>query len=181
MSTYRYNENGDVVRDDGTILSRDALHPDRAAFALWLSDGNAVDSSPEPTIAHRRANVWLLIKAERTRREGGGVQAGGHWFKSDADSRIKFMHLNSKVASILAAGGTADTVLTVAGQPLQWKTEANVMVPMTVGLLQDICTAMEILDASAFARGEVLRFQVEASDAPESIVIASGWPEILEV
>lgn len=152
--------------------------------AKWTGSAFTFEAiqTPEPevkTLAERRAAVWSQIKAERTLRENGGVQAGGHWFQTDADSRIRFIRLDAKATAALAAGGTAATVLKVAGQDLHWKTAENGLVPMTAGLAQSIANAIENLDAAAFARGEILRAQVNASDNPELIDIASGWPAVL--
>ncbi len=132
---------------------------------------------PQP-IADRRAAVWERVKAERTRRQNGGVQVSGHWFQTDQTSRIQLMRLDMKATAALAGGGTSTDVLTVAAQPLQWKTWENGLVPMTVSLAQGIAQAVEVLDALAFGRGEVLRQQIEASSDPEAINITTGWPAI---
>jgi hypothetical protein len=50
-----------------------------------------------------------------------------------------------------------------------------------VALAQGIAAAIEVLDALAFARGEQLRAQIEASDDPASIDITVGWPEIYQI
>lgn len=130
------------------------------------------------SIENRRAAVWDRVKAERTRRQSGGVLVSGHWFQTDQNSRIQLMRLDMKASAALAGGGASTDVLTVAGQPLQWKTWENGLVPMTVALAQGIASAVEILDALAFGRGEVLRQQIEASITPESIDITTGWPII---
>lgn len=132
--------------------------------------------SANKVLADRRDAVWERIKAERTRRENGGVTAGGHWFQTDSDSRIKMLRLESKAVAALAAGGAATDVLTVAGQPINWKTTENGLVPMTVSLAQGIMTGIEVLDALAYTNAEVLRAQVMASAEPEAINITTGWP-----
>lgn len=151
-------------------------------FVHDLTTGQTVElpdleATPAP-IADRRAAVWERVKAERGRRQVGGVQVATHWFQTDQNSRIQLMRLDMKASAALAAGGTSTDVLTVAGQPLAWKTWENGLVPMTVALAQGIAGAVEVLDALAFARGEVLRAQIEASSDPESIDITTGWPAI---
>lgn len=133
---------------------------------------------PAPTLEDRRATVWESIKAERSRRESGGVQVAGHWFQTDADSRIKFLRLGMKASEALFSGGTSGTVLQVAGQDVYWKTTENGLVPMTVDLAQGIVVAVEVLDALAYAHAELLRAQVLESLVPEEIDIESGWPAI---
>jgi hypothetical protein len=147
-----------------------------------ISTGETVElpdlpQTPVP-LADRRAAVFERVKAERTRRQVGGVQVSGHWFQTDQNSRIQLMRLDMKASAALAGGGTSTDVLTVAGQPLQWKTWENGLVPMTVALAQGIASAVEILDALAFGRGEVLRQQIDASTNPEAIDITTGWPPI---
>lgn len=161
---------------DNAYIPVDQANRAYQEYLVWLVAGNTPAPLDVASIDERRAAVWLQIKSERTRRENGGVQLGGHWFQTDADSRIRFMRLDAKASSALAAGGTPSTVLTVGGQDLHWKTEENELVPMTAGLAQSIATAIENLDAAAFARGEALRAQVNASDSPESIDITTGWP-----
>lgn len=132
------------------------------------------------SIEQRRAEAWERVKAERTRRVNGGVQVAGDWFHSDVDSRVQHMRLDSKAAALLADGGSVEDILTVAGQPIYWKTLSNGLVPMTAGLAQSIPVAIEVLDALAFARAETLRAQIEVSENPEAIDISSGWPAIYE-
>lgn len=127
-----------------------------------------------------RAAVWGQVKAERKRRTEGGVMVNTHWFQTDSDSRIQLLRMDQKAAAALAAGGQPTDMLTVAGQSIYWKTYDNGLVPMTIALAQGIAAAIEVLDALAFARGEQLRVQIEASTAPESIDITAGWPAIYE-
>lgn len=127
-----------------------------------------------------RSAVWEQVKAERKRRTEGGVLVSGHWFQTDSDSRIQFLRLDQKAAAALAAGGQPTDMLTVAGQSIYWKTYDNGLVPMTIALAQGIAAAIEVLDALAFARGEQLRAQIEASTDPESVDITAGWPPIYE-
>lgn len=151
-------------------------------FELNLATGQTIElpdlGLPALPIADRRAAVWERVKAERTRRQNGGVQVSGHWFQTDQTSRIQLMRLDMKATAALAGGGAASDVLTVVAQPIAWKTWENGVVPMTVGLAQGIATAIEVLDALAFGRGEVLRQQIEASSDPESLDITTGWPVI---
>lgn len=135
-------------------------------------------ANPVPSIEARRAAAWAAVKAERSRRKDGGVQVSGHWFQTDSDSRIQLMRLDSKAVALLAGGGAPTDVLTVMGQPIPWKTTENGLVPMTAALAQNIVLAVEVLDAMAFGRAEVLRQQIEASESPELIDISTGWPVV---
>lgn len=178
---YRLTSTPNVVvriADGAVITVGELATEDSAAYQAWLAGGGVPEPVLQPTLPQRRDAVWERVKAERTRRQSGGVLVTGHWFQTDQNSRIQLMRLDMKASAALAGGGTTSDVLTVAGQPLQWKTWENGLVPMTVGLAQGIAAAVEILDALAFGRGEVLRQQIEASSNPEAIDITTGWPAI---
>lgn len=164
-----------IIRNE-PLASLDAY---QYAFELWEARRLVVDAPPTAaTLEQRRAACWEAVKEERSRRKDGGVQAGGHWFQTDSDSRIQLMRLDSKATAAIAAGGLPTDVLTVAGQPIYWKTTDNGLVPMTVALAQGVVSAVEVLDALAFARAETLRAQIMASNNPESINITTGWPAV---
>lgn len=158
--------------------SQDHLIP---AGAQQITEAQAIElANPAPSLEDRRADAWERVKAERSRRVNGGVQVAGHWYHTDVDSRVQHMRLDAKAAALLADGGSVADILTVAGQPVYWKTLSNGLVPMTAGLAQAIPVGIETLDALAFARAETLRAQIEASEDPEAIDISAGWPAIYE-
>lgn len=166
---------------DGAFIPADPANMDYAAYLAWLDAGNTPEPAPETSIESRRSARWEQVKAERRRRQDGGVQVSGHWFQTDTESRIQLLRLDQKASNTLAAGGQSTDMLTVAGQPIYWKSTDNGLVPMTVALAQGIAIAIEVLDAMAFARGEQLRAQIEASSNPEAIDISTGWPPIFGV
>lgn len=164
---------------DGAIIPPDPGNADRQAYLIWLAqEGNVTQPLDVVPIQERRAAVWALVKAERHRREYGGVFAGGHWFQTDVESQIKHQSNLIDAKDALAAGGTVNDVLTIAGQPVGWKTFDNGVVPMTIGLAQAIAQAIKIQTALAYVRGQALQAQIDASDNPESIEITTGWPPI---
>lgn len=149
-------------------------------------DLEEIPAEPEPepeqpaplTLAERRAIRWEQIKAERSRREYGGVLVAGHWFQTDLQSQIKHQSNLIDAKDILSAGGTNDDILTIGGQPVGWKTYDNGVVPLTVGLAVAIAGAIKVQTALAYAKGEQLRAQIEVSDDPESIDTTTGWPPV---
>lgn len=175
---YQLTTTGVIRRADGLCIPVDQSNADYAAYLAWLAEGNTPEPAPQVSIEARRAAVWERVKAERRRRQDGGVQVSGHWFQTDTESRIQLLRLDQKAGNTLTAGGQSTDMLTVAGQDIYWKTYDNGLVPMTVALAQGIVLAVEVLDALAFARGEQLRAQIEVSDDPESIDITAGWPVI---
>jgi hypothetical protein len=159
--------------------SQDHLIP---AGAQQITEAQAIEiANPPPTIEERREAVWEAVKSERKSRVNGGVIVAGHWYHTDVDSRVQHMRLDAKAAALLAGGGAAGDMLTVAGQPIYWKTLSNGLVPMTAGLAQTIVAAIEVLDAQAFARAEELRAQIETSSDPDGIDITTGWPSTYAV
>lgn len=170
----------EIMDDSGQIVSNIKLNSfsEYSPVLGLFNSAKDVLYPPEvlPTIQNRRLAVWEKIKAHRTFVEGDGVYVQGHWYHTDADSRIKFMRLDRKADIALAAGGQASTLLQVVGNNIYWKTLPNVMVGVTCSIAQGVVQATEILDATGYARAEVLRNQVMASNSPESINIMSGWP-----
>lgn len=138
-----------------------------------------VDPEPEPpTLAERREAVWTAVKAERSRREYGGVLVSGHWFQTDLESQIKHQSNLIDAKDILAGGGTNTDLLTIGGQPVGWKTFDNGVVPMTVGLAVGIASAIKVQTALVYAHGQALYAEIMASEDPESIDITTGWPPV---
>ncbi len=151
---------------------------DLATFQMALDQWEAarVIADTPPSLPERRATRWEQAKAERSRREYGGVQAAGHWFQTDPESQLKLMRLDMKADAVLASGGAATDVLTILGQPVGWKTYDNGVVPMTAGLAKEIATAIEAQSALSYARGQALYAQIMTSEDPEAIDITTGWP-----
>lgn len=149
------------------------------ALDAWEVERAKADAPP--TLEARRQVRWEQVKAERSRREYGGVRASGHWFQTDAESQIKLLRLDQKADAVLAAGGDVADVLTILGQPVAWKTYDNGVVPMTAGLAKEIAMAIEVQSALAYVRGQALYAEIMASESPESIDITTGWPAIYEV
>lgn len=153
------------------------LSPFQQALDQWEAARSAADAPPEPpTLAERRAAAWERVKAERSRREYGGVLVSGHWFQTDPESQIKHQSNLIDAKDILAGGGTNTDLLTIGGQPVGWKTYDNGVVPLTVGLAVAIAGAIKVQTALAYARGQALYAQIMTSDDPESIDITTGWP-----
>lgn len=149
-------------------------------YQAWLDAGNTPELTPEDSIEQRRETRWTDVKAERSRREYGGVQVAGHWFQTDLESQIKHQSNLIDAKDILAGGGTNTDLLTIGGQPVGWKTFDNGVVPMTVGLAIGIAAAIKVQTALSYARGQTLYAEIMASDNPESIDITTGWPPVYE-
>lgn len=114
-----------------------------------------------------RQKKWEQIKAERERRsQHGGYQAAGKWFHSDTFSRSQQLGL----------------VLLGANVPpgLMWKTMDGTFIEMTPALAQQVFQAAALSDNAFFSYAENLRQQIENSEDPESIDIATGWPPTFE-
>ena len=131
----------------------------------WLLQSGAFVPPPASPLAVRQAAAWERIKAERDRRKVLGVLAGGHWFHSDADSRIQQLSL---------------FVMGAAVPSIRWKTltasGAPVFVTMTQALAGAIFQGTAASDAAVFGAAEAHRIAMEASSTPETYDFSGGWP-----
>lgn len=106
--------------------------------------------------------VWLKIKAERDRRKDLGVLAAGHWFHSDAASRIQQLALVIMGANMPAG--------------IQWKTMSDEFVLMTPTLAGQIFTATATLDQVLFSNAITHRTAMMAEAVPSEYDFSTGWP-----
>lgn len=152
-------------RTDGPLPSIKLGGMVRVDGALEFSQ-ELFDASTSARSAASQAEAWERIKAERDRRKVLGVFASGHWFHSDADSRIQQLSLFVMGAAVPA---------------IQWKTltasGAPVFVTMTQGLAAAIFQATAASDAAVFGAAEAHRVAMEASDSPEAYDFSGGWPD----
>lgn len=153
-----------IEADEEFAASIGAIDATGAAIGdLW--DGETFTPPPAPPLTDRQSASWERIKAERDRRKVLGVFAGGHWFHSDADSRIQQL-------SLFVMGSNVPAV--------EWKTltasGAPVFVTMTQSLAAGIFQATAASDAAIFAAAEAHRTAMEASDSPEAYDFTGGWP-----
>lgn len=166
-----------IVRNDQI----DNIAPFQQALDQWETARTEADAPPPPpSLSERRSTRWEQVKAERARREYGGIQAGGHWFQTDVQSQVKHQSNLIDAKDILAAGGAPTDVLTIGGQPVGWKTFDNGVVPLTVSLVMEIAGAIKVQTALSYARGQALYDEIMSSSDPESIDITTGWPAIYE-
>lgn len=125
------------------------------------ANGNPVlQDPPKPT----PAQIWEAIKSERERRKQGGVNVGGRWFHSDANSRIQQIGLVMMGTNIPAN--------------LQWKTMGGEFVAMTPALATQIFQAVAAHDMAVFGTAEMHRVRMEASPEPWAYDYSTGWPHI---
>ncbi len=119
--------------------------------------------------AAARAAKWEAITAERDRRKALGVKVGGHWYHSDADSRIQQISLFVMGASV---------------PPIPWKTLTTTPPPVFVVMTQTIAAGIfqntAASDAAIFAAAEVHRAAMEARPDPENYDCSGGWPASIE-
>jgi hypothetical protein len=124
-------------------------------------------AAPAPELSAVRAQKWEAIKAIRDRK----VQNGGYkvtvssvvkWFHSDTFSRTQQMGLVMFGASCPA---------------VPWKTLDGSYVTMSQALAGQIFQAAAVQDQLLFSKAEALKVAVYASTDPDSVDIATGWPD----
>ena len=120
---------------------------------------------PVPSIAEIHTAKWQKIKAERARRQAGGVKVGSDkWFHSDTDSRIQQIGLVMMGMNIPVG--------------LEWKTMDGTKVPMTPELAKQIFDAVVTHDRELFVVAEEHRAAMEASADPANYDYSANWPPI---
>lgn len=148
---------------------RAAGHWLREENGTWVSSNDeavqAIIDAYDPLPEARRAK-WLEVQAERDRRKGAGVSAGGYVFHSDPDSRIQQLGLVMMGASMPVG--------------LMWKTIGGQLAPMTPTLAMQLFQATAASDQAIFAAGEVHRNAIDALtdlDAVTGYDFSGGWPQ----
>ena len=147
----------------------------------WLLGWTVMDLAQEEinaTLANDRAAMWERIKAIRdSKTQRGGVNIAkvtdngdgtftmfNKWFHTDTFSRTQY-------TGFIILGENAPV-------GLQWKTMDGSFVEMNAPLMDEICAAIAAKDAAIFAHAEALRAEVNASTAPTTVDITSGWPPV---
>jgi hypothetical protein len=139
--------------------------------AQWQGVWVVLPERPTPPtipLVTRQAESWERIKAERDRRRfDGGAKVGGNWFLSTQQAVGEYSAL------ILMGSAFPPGAVLRAG----WRTMVpGVTVDMTAALAAQILgsgfQAIAAIDDAAQAH----RAAMQASDAPESYDITSGWP-----
>lgn len=109
---------------------------------------------------------WYAIKAERDRRQAGGVAVGQYWFHSDDVSRIQQLSLMMLQTAIPSG--------------LLWKTMSGEFVPMTPTLAVQVFQCAVLSDTKVFAVAEQHKVNMYAAEDPTQYNFLSGWPLIYE-
>lgn len=120
----------------------------------------AVDIPPEE-LATARFDAWEKIKSERTRHENGGVLVDGKWYHSDEPSRLKFVGMVMKGASLPTG--------------IMWKTMDGTFIEMTPSLVVAVFTAFFSYDITNFSVAEQHRLAMIATATPETYDCSSNW------
>lgn len=163
--TIRYQEKGFAMH---TAIHA-AGHWLREEDGVWVSSDDAavqaIIDAYDPLPEARRAK-WLEVQAERDRRKGAGVSAGGYLFHSDPDSRIQQLGLVMMGASMPPG--------------LMWKTLGGQFAPMTPTLALQLFQATAASDQAIFAAAEAHRAAIDAltdRKAVETYDFSGGWPQ----
>lgn len=141
----------------------------RGCYVYSNGTWSFLDTEAENTIVTSAANkltatkerIVAEIKVERDRRKLNGVYVSGKWIHSDTYSRTQWMAMVMMGANIPA---------------IAWTTMDNSTVTTSQTLAGAVFQATANLDATLFAYAKSLISAVDASSAPESIDITTGWP-----
>lgn len=139
-----------------------------AAYQAWVAAGNAPESAVPlaRSLELRRAEAAAAVNVARARALAGGLDFEGHRYDTNEASR----------AQLTAAVATVN-----AGFPLldgfTWRTENNLDVAMDEPTLLSLAFAMYQHAKRIYRHSWKLKHAIAASAEPESIDVASGWPE----
>jgi hypothetical protein len=137
----------------------------------------AMFSEPYPalSLAARRSNMWLRIKAERDRRINGGIKimvdGKAYWFWTDDPSCKQYALLD---------GHTTRNNMAVTQVINNWKTMSGEFVPMTVAILREVIGAGISNEGAIFDVAEDHNKAMVALEEPESYDFSQGWPASFE-
>ena len=127
----------------------------------WSYDGSEFTAPAGPSLADQRATKVLQIKAERDRRKFNGVHVSGKWIHTDNYSRLQWVAM----------------VIMAANVPVvDWTTMDGSTVPTSQALAGQVFLAVAQLDVDLHDYAKSLIVQIEASNEPQSVDIATGWP-----
>jgi hypothetical protein len=114
-----------------------------------------------------------------------------HWYHSDSDSKLQFVELKANAEKVLAAGGTAETILQanipgVGLVDITWKpVESFARVSMTAGLALAIVEAITVAEMINFNTADTHRLAMIAASnlltsdpgyiAPEAYDYSTDW------
>lgn len=141
--------------------------PETYANIIW-EGGDPIPSEEDLVAASfidEQQECDALIKAYRDERANKGITAGGYWFHSDADSRIKILGLVMLGQNIPAG--------------LKWRTMSGEMVPMTPTLAQQVFLAVATTDTYNFnvAINHITAMKAMPAN-PLTYDYSSGWMPI---
>lgn len=140
----------------------EALELELVAAVQAQLDAGQLGGNGQPAIPPVSAGmVWESIKRHRDRLKASGVKAGGHWFHSDADSRIQQL-------ALFVMGGSVPAV--------PWKTLDGSFVTMTQTLAAQIFQGTALSDMAIFSAAERHLVGVNAAADAATYDWSSGWP-----
>lgn len=118
--------------------------------------------TPEELLAQAQASMWESIKSHRDYLEGAGVYVASldKWFHTDDKSRIKYLGLESKGASVPI---------------IPWKTMDGTFIMTTESVVDSILNAVFLADITNFANAEHHRQAMLLSPTPLEYDFSSGW------
>lgn len=154
LDTITYNTEtamgaGDMV-GDFTMASILGL-----SLALWQAE--------EPTAS----DIWIQIKAKRSRMNAGGVFVSGDWYHTDSESVAQYSIMYASVAvNSLPSSYVFNT---------RWKTMDGDFRPMTVTLLKKIINTGMTVAAINFANAERHKAALMVNTSPLTYDYSSGW------
>ncbi len=168
-----YSEEGRAAL--GITETADQQRPDDR-FYIVHDNGDGTFSAEPKELADVAAMIGNDIQALRDSLQVQGVKVGVYWLHNDIKSRTQW----ERMANKSAGQPDADNYL-IGGQPVPWKTMTGDEVILTCGFIRQVVDAMELQEASIFAKAKSEIAAVAAKTTVEDMIAydwRQGWPAV---
>lgn len=170
-------------------ITQPFVGPDGEQFGLGVLMGRPDKMAEYGIVVQTIAAPVVDAAASRLefvkRQRDALTQAGGYpvhhdgviyWFHSDAFSLIQQLGLITAAREVLADGGDLNAPLI----PIPWQTLGRVGASMTAALALKLLPASMAQQGAIFAHATALEAALRNAEEPETVDIASGWPEVFK-
>jgi hypothetical protein len=123
---------------------------------------NEVWTVTDDALLEAKEKKWARIQEKRDACFEGGVKRGGLWYQTDVASRIRWLAFAGMKANLPA--------------DINWRTMDGTLILLTQTLVGNIVDDINAKDIAAINNAEALKVLVDASPAPKSVDITTGWP-----
>ena len=166
--TLSEGENGHFWRIDRYTVGCSGFRP--SPTHKWNDEKHLWEEDPtlvEQELQAKRASLWEIIKQKRLEATRTGVEV------TLADGRVRHFHTDQVARQ--EYDGMGVTVVLGNFEPRQWKTIENDWVLFDLDTFKLVVTAIKNKVDHDYRNAEVLKAQIDKSNAPDTIDLSKGW------